>query len=232
MKAFAALFTVLDQTTGTTAKVTALTRYFQTAPDDDKLWTIALFTGRRPRRVISTTLLRLWAAEAAGIPLWLFEDAYPIVGDLAETIALILPPASGSSDHSLTHWITALKALARADEATRKAGILTAWDQLPTTERFLFTKLLTGGFRVGVSAKLMTRALAAATGQPADTMTHRLMGTGRQIPPRIRPCWLMMARPAPDPTPLPWHIRWTGWTTLAPQPTGPPNGNGTGSGGS
>ena len=89
MKAFAALFTVLDQTTGTTAKVTALTRYFQTAPDDDKLWTIALFTGRRPRRVISTTLLRLWAAEAAGIPLWLFEDAYPIVGDLAETIALI-----------------------------------------------------------------------------------------------------------------------------------------------
>ncbi len=176
MKSFAALFTALDQTTSTSAKIAALTSYFQTAPDPDKLWTIALFTGRRPKRVITTTLLRQWAAEAAQIPLWLFEDAYPIVGDLAETIALILPPATQTSDHSLSHWIETLKTLSRADEPSRKSGILSAWAQLPMTERFLFTKLLTGGFRIGISARLMTRALAQATGQPADQLTHKLMG--------------------------------------------------------
>ena len=176
MKSFAALFTALDQTTSTSAKVAALTSYFQTAPDADKLWTIALFTGRRPKRVITTTLLRLWAAEAANIPLWLFEDAYPIVGDLAETIALILPAATQTSDHSLSHWIETLKTLSRADEPSRKSGIMSAWAQLPMTERFLFTKLLTGGFRIGISARLMTRALAAATGQPADSLTLQLMG--------------------------------------------------------
>ena len=176
MKAFAALFTALDQTTSTSAKLAALTAYFQTAPDADKLWCIALFTGRRPKRVISTTLLRVWAAQAAGIPLWLFEDAYPVVGDLAETISLILPPAHTTTDHSLTHWIDALKSLSQADEASRKAGILAAWDALPTLERFLFIKLLTGGFRVGVSARLLTRALAQATGTPPDILTHRLMG--------------------------------------------------------
>ena len=176
MKAFAALFTALDQTTSTSAKVAALTAYFQTASDADKLWCIALFTGRRPKRVISTTLLRQWAAEAAGIPLWLFEDAYPIVGDLAETISLILPPAITTTDHSLTHWIEALKSLSQADEAARKTGILAAWDELPTLERFLFIKLLTGGFRVGISAKLLTRALGQATGTAPDILTHRLMG--------------------------------------------------------
>ncbi len=176
MKSFAALFTALDQTTSTTAKVAALTGYFQTAPDSDKLWCIALFTGRRPKRVITTTLLRAWAAQAAQIPLWLFEEAYPIVGDLAETIALILPPATQTSDHSLTHWIEALRTLSRADDDTRKAGILSAWDQLDSTERFLFTKLLTGGFRIGISARLMTRALGQATGIAPETLTHRLMG--------------------------------------------------------
>lgn len=176
MRTFAALFTALDQTTSTSAKVAGLTAYFQTAPDMDKLWCIALFTGRRPKRVINTTLLRQWAAQTAGIPLWLFEESYPIVGDLAETIALILPPASTTADHSLTHWIETLKSLSLADEASRKAGILSAWDELPTLERFLFTKLLTGGFRVGISAKLLTRALGQATGTAPDILTHRLMG--------------------------------------------------------
>ncbi|MEL7178010.1 MAG: ATP-dependent DNA ligase, partial [Pseudomonadota bacterium] len=91
MKDFARLFTAIDQTTKTNTKVAALTTYFETATEDDRLWTIALFSGRRPKRTVTTTLLRGWAAEAAGIPLWLFEESYPIVGDLAETIALVLP---------------------------------------------------------------------------------------------------------------------------------------------
>ena len=176
MKRFADLFSALDQTTKTNSKVAALAAYFTDAPEQDRLWTIALLSGRRPRRTITTTLLREWAAEAADIPLWLFEECYPIVGDLAETIALVLPEASARSDHSLTYWIGHIIALKTADEDSRKSAIFAAWDQLDATERFLFNKLLTGGFRVGVSQKLMTRALARATGVEEATLAHRLMG--------------------------------------------------------
>ncbi|SNS62753.1 ATP-dependent DNA ligase [Antarctobacter heliothermus] len=176
MKRFAALFTAIDQTTKTTAKTKALADYFTQAPDSDKLWCIALFLGRRPKRAVTTTALREWAAERAGIPLWLLEESYPIVGDLAETLALILPPPQQTSDHSLTHWIDVLRALHDAPQDDRKPRILEAWDQLDATERFLFNKLITGGFRIGVSRKLMTRALAQATGQEEATLAHKLMG--------------------------------------------------------
>jgi DNA ligase-1 len=176
MKAFADLFTALDQTTKTTLKVAAMADYFRTAPQDDKLWTIALFSGRRPKRVITTTALREWAAERAGLPLWLFEECYPIVGDLAETISLFLPPAEKHEEHSLTYWIKKLSDLSKLEDDARKTGILAAWNSLETTQRFLFTKLLTGGFRIGVSQKLMTRALAQATGQDEAVLTHKLMG--------------------------------------------------------
>ena len=176
MKDFAALYARIDESTKTSVKVAALADYFATAPDDDKLWTVALFSGRRPKRVITATKLRMWAAEAAGLPLWLFEESYSIAGDLAETISLILPPPELHEERSLTHWIATLKYLSTRDEAEQKAGVLAAWNSLPGTQRFLFTKLLTGGFRVGVSAKLMTRALAQATGQDEAILTHKLMG--------------------------------------------------------
>lgn len=176
MKRFAALFLAIDQTTRTTAKVAALAAYFDAAPDADKLWTIALFSGRRPKRAVTTTRLRDWAAEAAGIPLWLFEDSYSIVGDLAETIALVLPPARSASDDSLSHWINHLRDLVNVDDTARKAAVRAAWDRLDPTERLVFNKLLTGGFRMGVSQKLMTRALAQATGKPEAELAHRLMG--------------------------------------------------------
>jgi len=176
MKAFTALYAAVDQTTKTSLKVTALAEYFGTAPEEDRLWTIALFSGRRPRRAITTTKLREWAAERADIPLWLFEESYPIVGDLAETIALVLPEATQQQDDSLTTWITRLRALDDEDEDARKAAVLDAWDQMPALERLVFNKLVTGGFRVGISRKLMTRALAQATGQDEAELAHRLMG--------------------------------------------------------
>ena len=176
MKDFAQLFTRVDETTKTTVKVAALADYFREAPDDDKLWTVALFSGRRPKRLITAARLREWAAERAGLPLWLFEESYSIVGDLAETISLILPPPSRDEDRPLTYWIEEIARLSTLDDAARKEGILAAWDSLPTVQRFLFTKLLTGGFRIGVSQKLMTRALAQATGEDEAELTHKLMG--------------------------------------------------------
>ncbi|MEL7092310.1 MAG: ATP-dependent DNA ligase [Pseudomonadota bacterium] len=176
MKDFATLFTAIDQSTKTNVKVAALAAYFVAAPPEDRIWTIALFSGRRPKRAVTTTRLREWAAERAGIPLWLFEEAYPIVGDLAETIALVLPAPTETEDRSLSHWITALRDLGPMEEPERKAFVLSAWDTLPPVERFLFNKLITGGFRIGISQKLMTRALARATGRDEAELAHRLMG--------------------------------------------------------
>ena len=176
MKRFAALFNAIDQSTKTTVKVAALSDYFSAAPDDDRLWTIALFSGRRPKRAVTTTKLREWAAERANIPLWLFEESYSIVGDLAETITLVLPPNPTQDDQSLAAWIAALREIYTQDEEARKAFVLDAWTTLGGTERFIFNKLITGGFRVGVSQKLMTRALSRATGKPEPELAHRLMG--------------------------------------------------------
>lgn len=176
MKRFARLFAELDQTTKTNAKVAALAEYFREAGESDKLWTIALLSHKRPRRTVTTTLLREWAAEAAGIPDWLFEESYPIVGDLAETIALILPPANTASDKTLSDWIAIVKDLQGVDDEEKKRQILEAWQTLDRTERFLFNKIITGGFRIGVSQKLMTRALAQATGIDEPLLAHRLMG--------------------------------------------------------
>ena len=142
MRAFAELFMAIDQTTKTTVKTEALARYFETAPDDDRLWTIALFSGRRPKRAVNTTQLREWAAERAGLPLWLVEESYPIVGDLAETIALILPPPTEVAEPSLSSLLEELLTLPRRDIEDRKARILAQWDRLDETGRFLSNKLI------------------------------------------------------------------------------------------
>lgn len=206
MKNFAALFTALDQTTKTNVKTAALAEYFRTAPEDDRLWTIALLSGRRPRRTITTTKLRAWAAERAGIPTWLFEACYPVVGDLSETIALVLPENTTRIDQSLTQWIASLRALDQVEDEVRKAAILQAWDGLPPIERFVFNKLITGGWRMGVSQKLMTRALSKATGIEEAELTHRLMGNW--TPDTVT--WASLIE-APDPTadlsrPYPFYL--------------------------
>ncbi len=177
MRRFADLFNVLDQTTKTSAKTAALAQYFKDAPDADKMWTIAILSGRRPKRGVTTTLLREWAAEEAGIPLWLFEECYPIVGDLSETIALVLPDTDATSDESLTYWITRVAQLSAQTPEGKKKTVLNAWKTLPATQRFLFNKLITGGLRIGVSQKLMTRALSQATGIEEAALAHRIMGT-------------------------------------------------------
>jgi DNA ligase-1 len=176
MKRFARLFAALDATTKTTVKTAALAAYFRDAPEEDRLWTIALLSGRRPKRAVTATELREWAAAAAGLPLWLFEEAYPVVGDLAETISLILPPPTGDGSQTLSGHMRALIALTGRPAPQRRAAILAAWDSLGPDERFLFNKLITGGFRMGVSQGLMTRALAQATGLEETTLAHRLMG--------------------------------------------------------
>lgn len=177
MKHFTTLFSALDQTTKTTEKTKALVEYFTNASDRDKVWGIALFSHRRPRRTVTTTLLRQWAAEKAGIPLWLFEETYHVVGDLAETIAKVLPDGlRQNDDRDLSAWIEYIMKLKDEDESVKKERITKAWDSLNSDERFIFNKLITGGFRVGVSQKLVTKALAKYTDRDESKIAHRLMG--------------------------------------------------------
>ena len=176
MKQFAALFTRLDQTTKTLQKAAALKDYFQRVDDQDRLWAIALLAHRRPKRTVKTALLRVWAAELANIPSWLFEESYHIVGDLAETIALLLPPPKQEQDQSLAYWIGQIKGLEKADDEQKKATVLEAWSSMDYAERFVFNKLITGGFRVGVSQKLVMRAIAQYEELEENIVAHRMMG--------------------------------------------------------
>jgi DNA ligase-1 len=176
MKQFAALFRAIDQTTKTNSKVAALADYFLQASDRDKIWTIALLSHRRPRRTITTTFLRSWAAEKAGLPLWLFEESYHIAGDLAETIALVLPVNEEQSEEPLSYWIEEIQRHRDRTEEEKKEFVFHAWNHLDATERFVFNKLITGGFRMGVSQKLMTRALSKAYDMDENRLAHRLMG--------------------------------------------------------
>lgn len=176
MKLFADLFIQLDQTTKTNTKIAALTHFLEQAEEDDKLWAIALLTGKRPRRNVKTSFLREWSAEMAEIPDWLFEESYHVVGDLAETIALVLPQNESNSEKTLKDWMEMLIDLKAEADQTKKAAILKAWQELDQQERFVFNKLITGGFRIGVSQKLMVKALAKYTNQDESILAHRLMG--------------------------------------------------------
>ena len=176
MRRFAALIEELDSTNKTTKKVAALTHYFKAAPKEDALWAVALLSHRRPSRPITTTLMRAWAAELAQLPEWLFEESYHIVGDLAETIALLVQQEAKGTPPSLSQSIEEIIALKPIEEEEKKVFILNRWQSLDNFERFVFNKILTGGFRIGVSQKLMTRALSRAVDIDENILAHRMMG--------------------------------------------------------
>ncbi|MFD2563865.1 ATP-dependent DNA ligase [Aquimarina rubra] len=176
MKLFADLIKTLDSTNKTNVKVEALTSYFKQAPEKEKVWTIAILSHRRPPRPVNTTLLRTWASELANIPLWLFEESYHIVGDLAETIALVIPASKQSSEKTLTQFLEEMIFLKKKSDEEKRMYLLENWEVLNYYERFVFTKLITGGFRIGVSQKLMTRALSKATQIDEDILAYKLMG--------------------------------------------------------
>ena len=185
MKAFATLFAELDASTATRAKQDALVRYFsavETRETDgdaerDAAWAVYFLAGGKPRQTVPTRLLRETARDIAGLPEWLFDESYQAVGDLAETIAHVLPPPSHTSDIGLATWVEerllGLKGEPPEVIAARLAGW---WDELDTPERFLLVKLIGGAFRVGVSKLSVTRALATVSGVDPKVVAHRLMG--------------------------------------------------------
>ncbi len=176
MKAFTELYQHLDQTNKTNEKIEVLQEYFSRASDEDKLWLLALFSGRKIKRTVKVAQLKEWACELAGFDQWLFDESYLIVGDLAETIALILPDGSGINRLTLSDCINIIRSMDKKTDDEKKVILFQVWSKLTGFQRFAFNKLITGGFRIGVSQKLMCRALSKSTGIDENILAHRLMG--------------------------------------------------------
>ncbi|MFM8578996.1 MAG: ATP-dependent DNA ligase, partial [Planctomycetaceae bacterium] len=181
MKRFTALFRRLDATTKTGEKLAALVDYLREAEPADAACAVAVLCGRRQRRVVKTSELRDWASEAAGIPDWLFEECYATVGDLAETVAMILPDPAVQREGlpgppRLSEAVLELLPRLATDGGGRRGLVESLWRRLDRDERFIWHKLLTGGFRVGVARSLVARAVATVADVDAATMAHRLLG--------------------------------------------------------
>ena len=177
MKRFTELFLTLDGTNKTSVKIKALKAYFQDAPPRDAAWAVTYLTGKRPRAPVNSGQIKRWITEAAQLSEWLFGECYDAVGDLAETVSLLLPVEGVGSSYSLSEWIeNRVLQLHDAEEEEKKQCILRWWLQLDQSGRFVFTKFLTGAWRIGVSQKLVSRALAQALEIEVDVIAHRLMG--------------------------------------------------------
>lgn len=177
MKRFAELYRELDASTATRDKQAALQRYVHEAPAEDAAWAVYFLAGGKPRQLVPTRLLRERAQQAAGLPDWLFEESYQTVGDLAETLSLLLPPAVQPVERGLADWMLNHLLPLRGLPPEQQANALRVqWAELPDDQRFVYFKLITGGFRVGVSKLQVTQALAAVAGLDAKRVAQRLMG--------------------------------------------------------
>lgn len=176
MKDFATLINALDSTNKTSLKQEAISEFLKVASPQDKLWFLALFTGKKPKRNVNSTFMKTWAMEVAKIPEWLFVESYSSVGDLGETIALILPPPTDKIEMSLSEWMQKIIDLKDFSEADKKEFVLNAWSHLDYVERFIFNKLLGGSFRIGVSSKTLINTLAKHYDLDPSAVTHSIMG--------------------------------------------------------
>jgi len=178
MKLFNQLFLNIENTTSPTSKIDLLSAYFKKSLQSDILWAIALFTGKRPKRIIKTSQLKIWATQEAKIPLWLFEETNNIVGDLTETITKIIPKINTKNqpEKTLTEWTNYIQSLSKMDDKRKEKSIKFAWSTLNSSDRFLFNKLITGGFRVSISQKTIVLALAKYLDIEEHIIAYKLLG--------------------------------------------------------
>ena len=198
MKAFATLYASLDASTSSARKLEALERYLRAAPPDDAAWAVYVLAGGKARQIVSTRVLRTTAAAVAGIPDWLFETCYEAVGDLAETIARLLPDPAACSETSLAAWMAHLLALRGQEPESVQQALRAAWSELDAPGRFVLNKLITGGMRVGVSKLTVIRAIARVAGVDHRLVAQRMIGytDARTLP--TAPSYLALLAPVSE----------------------------------
>jgi DNA ligase-1 len=200
MKAFAALYRALDASTSSLAKQASLQQYLCAAAPADAAWAVYFLAGGKPRQLVPVKLLRELARAAADIPEWLFVECHEVVGDLAETIALLLPAPVEPLERSLAEWMGEhLLPLRGVAPELLAARLLAQWNELAQEDRFVYFKLITGAFRVGVSRLQVTQALAAVGGVDAKQIAQRLIGyTHLGARPSADDYLALIAPPAPN----------------------------------
>src|SRR5262245_6097226 len=230
MRLFANLYDAIDRTTSTNAKVAAMVEYFKAAPPADAAWAVFFLTGRRLKRLVSYPALHQWALMATGLDTWLLEECYSVVGDGAETVALVLDQVAveTTEDRPLAEWVEGrILSLREMDPETQQRRVSGWWSALDRLQRFMLLKLLTGELRVGVSHTLVVRALAQAAELPATTIAARMMGDWTPSPDwfrgllskeqttedRSRPYPFFLASPLEDPVQTlgarsDWFVEW------------------------
>lgn len=185
MKRFAELYAQLDATTSTNAKVEAMRAYFEATPPEDAAWALFFLMGRRFKRLLPHRLLARWVMEEANLPEWLLEECYGAVGDLAETVSLLVDSEAepGDEDLPLSRWVDErILPLYGLDEEGQRRAILAHFRTLDRFEVFVLSKILTGELRIGVSQTLVVRALGQAARIEPHVMSHRLMGQWEPSP--------------------------------------------------
>jgi len=177
MRRFSELISRLGAATKTNDKLDALTKYFDEAEDPDKVWMIAIFSGRRPKRIVSSTFLMECCLDITGLPAWLFEESYHTVGDLGETLSLLVPENSAPAEtQPLRYYLEQLITLYSAADAEKRIFIFNSWNSMTRNEMFVFNKLITGNFRIGVSRQLVVNALARTSRRDPSFIAHRISG--------------------------------------------------------
>ncbi len=177
MKRFSQLFSEIDRTNRTNEKVAALVSYFNEAEAADAAWALYFLTEKRLSRPVTGRQLLQWASEASGFDPWLLEECYDRVGDFAETVALLVSEGDKILDEPLSRMVEEyILPLTDMGESSKRSIIVDTWMQLRKTERLLFMKMITGGFRMGVARTLVVRALAESCGVDKAILSHRLMG--------------------------------------------------------
>jgi len=177
MKRFAELMKNLGTSTKTNAKLQVLVDYFEQAEDRDKVWVIAIFSGRRPKRIVSSSFLIDCCIALTACPPWLFTECYGTVGDLAETLSLLVPEGKAIDAGLPLHaYLAKLISLQKASDEEKKEYILTSWSRLSKAEMFVFNKLITGNFRIGVSQKMIVQALTKIVKNTPSVIAHRISG--------------------------------------------------------
>lgn len=176
MEDFVSLYHALSDTSSSARKVELLARYLRGAPAADVGWAIHILRGEKLRRPVSSRQLREWASEVSGYPLWLIEESYHVVGDLAETVAKVVSTGSARRQVSLHDWIGRAQGLQGMEADEQRAAVQSIWRANTEEENLVFNKLITGGLRIGVSRGLVTRALSAVTGVDEASLAQRLLG--------------------------------------------------------
>ena len=195
-RTFGNLINTLEQCNSTKKKINLISTFIKDIDPRDGSWILLLLMGSRQKRLITGRRLKEILQASSKMPSWLIDDCFAQVGDSAETISLLWPQLKNEltttdiefeeNDNKMfnetkeskpLHWWmeTLLPAIKDSTETTQQRLILKLWSEITDQDHYLTNKLITGGFRNGVSKGLVVKSIAQAYELDESTVLERLM---------------------------------------------------------